>query len=145
LSSGQENGEFADWENPESKPTAQQQEQKENVQKADNPRPDQAGVRFAADDEEIDPLDDSRRLSQAGGLPSEELSPEAHEQIRSLAMSLQKSRLQENRMANFAYETVSMPTSRVCGMLSISLDRADRHCPRSHREIVRRPARHAAP
>ncbi|KAJ9602626.1 Nitrogen permease reactivator protein [Cladophialophora chaetospira] len=70
-------------------------------------------VRFASDDEEIDPLDESRRISQASGASNEEISPEAHEQIRNLAMSLQKSRLQENRMANFAYETVSMPTSRV--------------------------------
>jgi hypothetical protein len=79
------------------------------------------GVRFASDDEEIDPLDETRRLSQAEGVKDEDLSPEAHEQIRSLAMSLQKSRLQENRMANFAYETVSMPPSRVCGMDPILL------------------------
>ena len=75
-------------------------------------------MRFASEDEEIDPLDESRKLSQ-GGVEKEELDPEAHEQIRNLAMSLQKSRLQENRMANFAYETVSMPPSRVSGMRSI--------------------------
>ncbi|RMZ76501.1 hypothetical protein DV738_g4922, partial [Chaetothyriales sp. CBS 135597] len=43
----------------------------------------------------------------------EDLSPEAREQIKHLAMSLQKSRLQESRLANFAYEPVSMPPSRV--------------------------------
>lgn len=78
-----------------------------------------SNVRFA-EDEEIDPLDDSRRNSQIGDGRSEELSPEAHEQIRNLAMTLQKSRLQENRMANFAYETVSMPPSRVRVVLQVS-------------------------
>lgn len=74
-----------------------------------------SNVRFA-EDEEIDPLDESRRNSKLDN--TEDLSPEAHEQIRSLAMSLQKSRIQESRLANFAYEPVSMPPSRVC-MLSI--------------------------
>ncbi|KIW63649.1 hypothetical protein, variant [Phialophora macrospora] len=73
----------------------------------------QGAVRFAAGDEEIDPLNESRRTSAASGGKNEVLTPEAHEQIRNLAMSLQKSRLQENRMANFAYEPVSMPPSRV--------------------------------
>lgn len=71
-----------------------------------------SNVRFAAEDEEIDPLDESRRNSNLDN-DNEELSPEAHEQIRSLAMSLQKSRIQESRMSNFAYEPVSMPPSRV--------------------------------
>lgn len=71
-----------------------------------------SNVRFAAEDEEIDPLDESRRNSRLDN-DTEELSPEAHEQIRSLAMSLQKSRIQESRMSNFAYEPVSMPPSRV--------------------------------
>ncbi|RMD43752.1 hypothetical protein DV735_g1315, partial [Chaetothyriales sp. CBS 134920] len=43
----------------------------------------------------------------------EDLSPEVREQIKNLAMSLQKSRLQESRLAHFAYEPVSMPPSRV--------------------------------
>ena len=97
----------------------------QNANKKNTTEPAQSGVRFA-EDEEIDPLDESRRLSQAAGVPDEDLSPEAREQIRNLAMSLQKSRLQENRMANFAYETISMPTSRVCGMLSISILQADK-------------------
>jgi hypothetical protein len=105
----------------------------------------QGAVRFAAADEEIDPLNESRRTSEAGGgVKNEELSPEAHEQIRNLAMSLQKSRLQESRMANFAYETVSMPPSRVCGTFSILLDEADRSSFRSHPEIVRRLELHGA-
>ena len=81
--------------------------------KRDNTEASQSGVRFATDDEEIDPLDDPGQNSRIGGVRDEDLSPETHEQIKTLAMSLQKSRLQENRMANFAYETVSMPPSRV--------------------------------
>ncbi|KIV87432.1 hypothetical protein PV11_02977 [Exophiala sideris] len=70
----------------------------------------QSNVRFASQDEEIDPKDAAARAADED---DEELSPEAHEQIRNLAISLQKSRVQESRMANFAYETVSMPPSRV--------------------------------
>lgn len=79
----------------------------------------QPNVRFASQNEEIDPIDDSRRKIPQTSDPrdEEELTPETQEQIRNLAMSLQKSRLQENRMSNFAYEAVSMPPSRVCGSL----------------------------
>lgn len=62
-------------------------------------RDDPQSVRFADNVQEVD--------------RPEDLSPEAHEQIRNLAMTLQKSKLQENRMTNFAYEPVSMPASRV--------------------------------
>ena len=111
------------WANREDVDTKAEQEQEQNADRREN----HGGVRFASDDdEEVDPLDESRRLSEAEGLKNEDMSPEAHEQIRSLAMSLQKSRLQENRMANFAYETVSMPPSRVHGMLSIISYQADR-------------------
>jgi hypothetical protein len=71
---------------------------------------DKSNVRFAAQDEQIEPITD---LTDSGDTRPEDLSPQAHEQIRHLAMTLQKSRLQENRMANFAYEPVSMPPSRV--------------------------------
>jgi hypothetical protein len=43
----------------------------------------------------------------------ENLSPEAKEEICNLTMTLQKSKLQESRMSNFAFEAVSLPTSRV--------------------------------
>ena len=76
--------------------------------------PDRGNVRFAAQEETIEPVKDS---IDAEDKQADELSPEAHEQIRNLAMTLQKSRLQENRMANFAYEPVSMPPSRVCSTL----------------------------
>lgn len=77
---------------------------------------DRGNVRFAAQEETIEPVKD---LIDAEDKQADELSPEAHEQIRNLAMTLQKSRLQENRMANFAYEPVSMPPSRVCFPLVI--------------------------
>lgn len=67
-------------------------------------------ARFADSDEEIDPI---QSLGPDGQKNEEDLSPEAREQIRNLAMTLQKSRLQEQRATNFAYEPVSMPTSRV--------------------------------
>ena len=71
---------------------------------------DKSNVRFAAQDEQIEPAAGPVDLDDDA---VEDLSPEAHEQIRNLAMTLQKSRLQENRMSNFAYEPVSMPASRV--------------------------------
>lgn len=44
----------------------------------------------------------------------EEMTPEAREEIRRLAMSQQKSKLQEQRAGHFAYDTFSLPASRVC-------------------------------
>lgn len=44
----------------------------------------------------------------------EEMTPEAREEIRNLAMAQQKSRLQEHRAGHFAYDTFSLPASRVC-------------------------------
>jgi hypothetical protein len=70
-------------------------------------------VRFKDEDEEIDPIESIPEKRP------EDLSPEAREQIKNLAMTLQKSRLQENRMSNFAYEPVSMPPSRVCRHLNM--------------------------
>lgn len=52
----------------------------------------------------------SRRPSEA----QDEMTPEAREEIRRLAIAPQKSRLQEQRAAHFNYETFSLPTSRVC-------------------------------
>jgi hypothetical protein len=68
------------------------------------------GVRFADNLEEIDPLSTD---SGANTRPVADLAPEAKEEIRNLAMSLQKSRLQESRLTNFAFEPVSLPASRV--------------------------------
>jgi hypothetical protein len=79
---------------------------------------ERGGVRFKAEDEEIQPVQAVASIAKPdkkASIDTEELSPEAHEQIRSLAMTLQKSRIQESRLANFAYEPVSMPPSRVRG------------------------------
>lgn len=83
---------------------------------------DKSNVRFAAQDEQIEPI---TSLTDSGDKRPEDLSPEAHEQIRNLAMTLQKSRLQENRMSNFAYEPVSMPASRVSRMMSSMFEFTD--------------------
>jgi len=70
----------------------------------------QPGVRFASNLGEIDPLS---KDSGASTRTVTDLSLEAKEGIRNLAISLQKSRLQESRLTNFAFEPVSLPTSRV--------------------------------
>ncbi|ETN41749.1 uncharacterized protein HMPREF1541_03686 [Cyphellophora europaea CBS 101466] len=83
-------------------------DQKNNSQNANDG--ERGNVRFAAEEETIEPTKD---LTNTEDKRTDDLSPEAHEQIRNLAMTLQKSRLQESRMSNFAYEPVSMPPSRV--------------------------------
>lgn len=79
-------------------------------------------MRFKTEDEEIQSVQGVASITAPQqDTDTEDLSPEAHEQIRSLAMTLQKSRIQESRMANFAYEPVSMPPSRVrCAFASLS-------------------------
>ncbi|RMZ88976.1 hypothetical protein DV736_g3795, partial [Chaetothyriales sp. CBS 134916] len=72
-------------------------------------------VRFKPDDKADDKATDAANKlidSNADERP-DELSAEAREQIKNLAISLQKSRLQESRMSKFAYEPLSMPPSRV--------------------------------
>ena len=75
------------------------------------------GVRFG-DVQEIEPSNDIHMPveDEAGvkKLSTEDLTQDQKEEIRSLAVSLQKSRLQESRMSNFAFEPVSLPVSRVC-------------------------------
>lgn len=74
-------------------------------------------VRFASVNQEIEPSQ-----SMEAAMPSapdeqpqrpDDLSPDAKDELRSLAMSLQKSNLQESRMRNFSFEPVSLPPSRV--------------------------------
>lgn len=79
---------------------------------------DKSNVRFAAQDEQIEPTTDLAEYEDKG---PEDLPPEAREQIKTLAMTLQKSRLQESRMSNFAYEPVSMPASRVSSARKLTL------------------------
>jgi hypothetical protein len=73
------------------------------------------GVRFGGV-EEIGPVKGVREMTAESGenaMPVEDLSPEAKEEIRNLATTLQKSKIQETRMHNFQFEPVSLPTSRV--------------------------------
>jgi hypothetical protein len=72
------------------------------------------GVRFASGVEEIEPVKkDITKTASDGQKSMENLTPEVKEEIRSLAMTLQKSKLQESRMSNFQFEPVSLPASRV--------------------------------
>lgn len=84
--------------------------------------PEQAqSVRFSDVHQEIEPqeaLEDVANLTGAGEQREEPLSPEAEQELRNLSKSLQQSRCQARRMANFAYEPVSLPPSRVCVRLS---------------------------
>jgi hypothetical protein len=78
----------------------------------------QSGVRFANDIQEIEPaaaVHDMTAPAGQEGKDYEDLTPQAKEEIKNLAMTLQKSRLQESRMANFTYEPISLPASRVSG------------------------------
>jgi hypothetical protein len=73
-------------------------------------------VRFSSATEEIEPdpaVQPTESLTMPDHIPKEQLSPEAQEEIRSLSMSLQQSRLQSKRLENFSYEPVSLPVSRV--------------------------------
>lgn len=73
-------------------------------------------VRFASVNQEIEPAHSLQSLST---LPSnisasnQEFSSEAQEEIRNLSRSLQSSPLQQRRLNQFAFEPVSLPTSRV--------------------------------
>lgn len=77
---------------------------------------ERANVRFAPAVEEINPKPSSEpkdvKSAQADA-ELDEMTPEAREEIRRLAMSQQKSRLQEQRASHFAYDTFSLPASRV--------------------------------
>ena len=84
----------------------------------------QQGVRFAPNDQEVKSVQNIKNMagdSQEEITPVEDLSPAAKEEIRSLAMTLQKSKVQENRMSGFAFEPVSLPTSRVSSLLCSTL------------------------
>jgi hypothetical protein len=74
-------------------------------------------VRFSSITEEIEP-------DQAGLSPIPEQSQQSlleqqkqasdEEQLRSLAMSMQGTQLQESRLRNFSFDPMSLPSSRVC-------------------------------
>jgi hypothetical protein len=73
-------------------------------------------VRFSSITEEISPsrLDLSPVPEQVQ--QPEQIIPTQEEQLRSLAMSLQGSQLQESRARNFSFEPMSLPSSRVCNL-----------------------------
>ena len=74
------------------------------------------GVRFASGVQEIEPVHSIHQLVDRSGhevKSTEDLTTEAKEEIRNLAITLQKSKLQESRMSNYAFEPVSLPPSRV--------------------------------
>lgn len=77
-------------------------------------------VRFASVNQEIDPDPSLQsQFSPASGQEEEaqpisnDLEPSAKDELRSLAVGLQKSQLQESRLRHFAFEPVSLPSSRV--------------------------------
>lgn len=71
-------------------------------------------VRFSSVTQEIEPsrslLSPESEKSQTD--PAKQATDE--EELRSLAMSLQRSQLQESRLRNFSFEAMSLPSSRVC-------------------------------
>lgn len=72
----------------------------------------QQAVRFASGVTEINPPTATKEDSREDE-DKEELSVEQKEDIRKMAMSAQKSRMQESRMGGFAFEPVSLPPSQV--------------------------------
>lgn len=75
-------------------------------------------VRFASVNQEIEP---DRSLQSPASEKDAQNAPVAangdantKDDIRSLALNLQDTRLQESRLRHFAFEPVSLPASRVC-------------------------------
>jgi hypothetical protein len=78
---------------------------------------DQPSVRFSDVNQEIEPVDAVRHVSDLTGTghssSQEALSPQAEDEIRNLSSTLQASRCQAKRMENFSFEPISLPPSRV--------------------------------
>ncbi|KAL2372772.1 HAL protein kinase [Blastomyces gilchristii SLH14081] len=68
----------------------------------------QQAVRFASVNQEIEPAISAQESNE----PSNTLQP-PNDEIQSLSIQLQKSRLQEARLQNFSFDPVSLPASRV--------------------------------
>jgi len=71
-------------------------------------------VRFSSITEEISPSRSELSPVPEQVHPQEQKLPTEEEQLRSLAMSLQGTQLQESRARNFSFEPMSLPSSRVC-------------------------------
>ncbi|KAL2011591.1 hypothetical protein VTN00DRAFT_4309 [Thermoascus crustaceus] len=90
----------------------------ESTDSKSRPHAGQPAVRFASVNQEIEPTQSLQDAlsppSDDKQKPADDLSSDAKDEIRSLAMSLQKSQmLQESRLRNYAFEAVSLPPSRV--------------------------------
>ena len=91
--------------------------QRESASATSSTEPSQPqAVRFASVNQEIEPAYSIQSLSTLRSQDSSsnlQFSPEAQEEIRNLSRSIQSSQLQQRRMTHFAFEPVSLPTSRV--------------------------------
>jgi hypothetical protein len=86
------------------------------------------GVRFSSGVEEIEPVEkDITQTESDGSKLTENLTSEVKEEIRGLAMTLQKSKLQESRMSNFQFEPVSLPASRVRSSSTVKTSSSPRY------------------
>lgn len=72
-----------------------------------------AQVRFSSVNQEIEPSSMLSPVSEKSVLDSHHQDPN-EEDLRSLAMSLQSTQLQESRLRNYSFEPMSLPSSRVC-------------------------------
>ncbi|KMP08794.1 nitrogen permease reactivator protein [Coccidioides immitis RMSCC 2394] len=78
-----------------------------------------AAVRFASKNQEIEPSKSRPTITLSNDPPqapegdhANPLRPESRTELRDITIKLQKSRLQETRMQNFAFEPVSLPPTR---------------------------------
>lgn len=85
-------------------------------------------VRFASVNQEIEPDQSLQSLQSLqspasdedqlnGPIATNRDANNTKDDIRSLALNLQDTRLQESRLRHFAFEPVSLPASRVCTLL----------------------------
>lgn len=77
-------------------------------------KPQPGQVRFSSFTQEIEP--EQMVLSQESEQPQTDPSKQTQDEegLRSLAMSLQRSQLQESRLRNYSFDPMSLPASRVC-------------------------------
>ncbi|KAF2754562.1 Pkinase-domain-containing protein [Pseudovirgaria hyperparasitica] len=75
----------------------------------------QYGVRFSSVEEQIEPaanLQHIETLTNKERVSKDDLTPEAIQELKNLSITMQKSRLQSKRMADYSFEPVSLPASR---------------------------------
>lgn len=77
-------------------------------------------MRFSSVTEEIEPL---QRMITSEEQPdeTEPLRRENQADLDSLAMSLKSSQLQGCRLRNYSFDTVSLPSSRVCRIVRLQI------------------------